>query len=124
MANFDVDSESQSETWAEDTADNAGLRMWIRTFKTCGMRRVYARAEATASNARTKRHLEVWKARDGRLFARMWITNSSITREWHQIQGCDHLKFPRHDDRWVPRVLRDHYLGWSKAMTFFIQRPS
>jgi hypothetical protein len=102
--------------WEHKVEEFGGLRMWIPAFKTCGMRRMYSRADTCSRNPRKNYNLEVWEARDGRLFAKMWITKQRITNEYHQVQGYHYPHFPKQDERWAPQVLRDHYIGWAMAM--------
>jgi len=82
-------------------------------FSARGMRRLYGRSDVFGS---WTANMEVWLAKDGRVFARFWSRSSDVDNLSYEVLG---LKVPpiakgAHADgeRWVPVCLRHEYEDW------------
>ena len=103
-------------SWGSLGATRPSIRLeYIGHFDARGKHHVYSRGD-NYHYARLTMNMDVWRSKDGRLFARFWSRNEDVDWESYAIVG---LSFPRRspepmrdDEDWIPKCLRDEYDDW------------
>ena len=81
----------------------------IDDFNARGMHRVYGRGDQFK---KWRLNLDVWRNREGKLFARFWSRSNEVDRESWEVTCLAGTDFPFGNERWVPQCLRDRYDSW------------
>jgi hypothetical protein len=80
------------------------------------MRRVYGRGDRFGCKAVF--NMDIWRARNGNLFARFWSRNSEVDDLLVSIHGTLADSIPERDkeaafsDAWIQKALREEYDEW------------
>jgi hypothetical protein len=102
--------------WEDEVPSSPSIRVDnIDHFDARGKRWVYGRGDHFG---KLTVNMDVWLAKDGRLFARFWSRNDEVDWYSYEIVG---LSFPKRGknraveefgEHWVPDCLRQEYDNW------------
>lgn len=112
--------------WGERGPSGQSIRFeHIGHFDARGKRRVYGRCDQFGHRGLAL-NMDIWRANDGRLFARFWSRNTEVDECSYEIVGLSDPKLP--DDavaadfgeQWVPECLRQEYDNWVLSELAFV----
>jgi len=83
----------------------------VEAFSARGMKRVYGRDDLFGGR-QPEFHLDMWRAKDGRLLARFWSRGREIDTECYAVHWSNPTELPYQDERWAPEALRKAYDNW------------
>ena len=102
--------------WEHRAATGPSIRLeFIAHFDARGKQRVYGRGDHFG---KLTVNMDVWRAKDGRLFARFWSRNDEVDWWSLEIVGLSFTKRAHNiaaaefGEHWVPQCLRDEYEKW------------
>lgn len=83
-------------------------------FDARGKHRVYGRGDRIG---RLVLNMDVWQARNGRLFVRFWSRNDEVDSYSYEVVGLSDTNRPNNPvgefgEHWIPECLRDEYDNW------------
>jgi hypothetical protein len=88
----------------------------VAAFNARGMKHLYGRSDKFGRKAAY--NMDVWRDRDGKLFARFWSRNWDVDGLSIAIHGIAPDLIPEGtnegalSDEWIPKQLRDDYYNW------------
>jgi hypothetical protein len=102
--------------WEDEGLISPSIRLnHIGHFAARGKRRVYGRGDRFG---KLTLNMDVWRAKDGRLFARFWSRNDEVDWYSYEIVGLSFLNrrkktaVTEFGEHWVPECLRQEYDDW------------
>jgi len=103
--------------WESDSPRKSRIRIeFTGSFDARGMQRVYGRGDHLGRMAAF--NMDIWRDRNGSLFARFWSRNSEVDDLSVGIHGILADSIPKRSkdaafsDSWIPKALRDEYEEW------------
>jgi len=102
--------------WDTEAPDMGARVEEIEHFDARGMCGVYGRGDHFSRHRSF--HMDIWKARDGRLLMRCWSRCEDIDWRSFEIKGMNMTEIPTLDketgfeESWVPKAVRKAYDQW------------
>lgn len=103
--------------WESDPPPKSRIRIeYTGSFNAHGMRRVYGRGDHFGHKAAF--NMDIWRDRNGNLFARFWSRNADADDLSLAIHGIaadsipERAKAAAFSDAWIPQAFRDEYDEW------------
>ena len=101
---------------------------WIDRFDARGMRLVYGRGDRILLRGRwIVFKMDIWRDRNGSLFARFWSRSTKVDNCWLSIHGIPPDSIPVSSregstDAWIPQTIRREFETWlEQAMEDYVE---